>query len=387
MVPFGRPLRREWLLEEGMAFLNHGSFGATPRRVMRAADRWRTELERQPLRFFMDRYPCALRAAADDLAAFLGARGDDLAFVENASAGVNAVLRSLDLRAGDEVLTTDHVYGAVGKTLDYVCRRAGAQAVRVPLPFPCPGPESVLSALAAGFSARTRLVVLDHITSPTALVLPVREAVDLCHARGVPILVDGAHGPGMLDLDLPALGPDWYTGNCHKWLFAAKGCALLWANPTRPDARRDLHPPVISHYLDLPFPAEFDWVGTRDAAAWLSVTEALAFVRELGPERIRAHNRRLVDEGAALLCEAWGVAASAPPSMRGSMATLPCPFPGEPTPDGAFALNRRIWAEHRIECMPLAFGGRLWIRVTAQIYNEIDEYQRLADALRGAAAA
>jgi len=239
-----------------------------------------------------------------------------------------------------------------------------------------------VGALAAGIGPRTRVAVLDHVTSATALVFPVAELVALCRSRGVPVLVDGAHAPGMLDLDLPALGADWYTGNCHKWLCAAKGCAFLWANPERPEARADLHPAVISHHLGQPFPREFDWIGTRDFSAWLSVDEALAFHGDLGGPSLRAHNRALLREGAGILAAAWGCALQAPAPMLGSMATLPSPVAFEPEPEAAVAFGRAIWERHRIECMPLAWGGRPWIRVTAQAYNDSRDYERLAQALR-----
>ena len=184
----------------------------------------------------------------------------------------------------------------------------------------------------------------------------------------------------MLDLDLEALGADWYTGNCHKWLCSARGCAFLWARRDGA-AREGLHPTVTSHFRGEPFPREFDWIGTRDASAWLSVGEAVGFFEELGPERVRAQNRALRREGAALLLEAWGLPAPAPESMLGSMATLPCPVAVEPTVEGARRLSDWLWRTHRIEPMPLAFGGRTWIRVCAHLYNERSDYERLAEAL------
>ncbi len=384
MRAFGRSIRHEWLLEEGMAFLNHGSFGATPRRVLAAQDRWRLAMERQPLRFFMEELTPALRAAAADLAAELGASGEDLGFVENATGGCNAVLRSLRLEPGDEVVGTAHTYPAVAAAIRYVCDRTGAVPVHVDVPFPArPGDEDVVvERFAAALTDRTRVVVVSHITSATALLLPVERIVAACRARGVPVLVDGAHAPGMVPLDLPALGADWYTGNAHKWLCAAKGCAFLWTNPSISRAREGLHPTVISLNYPKGFPDEFDWVGTRDCSAWLSVTEALAFHRELGPERVRRHNHELVWAGGELLEEAWGGAPAAPAAMTGSILTVPHPATDvAPTKVALDAFRARLWAEHRVEVMPIPFGGRGWIRVSAQVYNDLDDFRRLAEVL------
>lgn len=378
---FGRAIRHQWLLEEGMAYLNHGSFGATLRRVLRAQDGWRLRMERQPMRFFLDVYEPALRAVAGQLADFVGACGDDLALVENATSGVNAVLRSLDLRPGDEVVTTQHLYPAVAFTLGWVLERSGAVQRQVQLPFPLNDPAVVLERIEAAITPRTRLVVVDHITSATSLVLPVADIVALCRDRGLRVLIDGAHGPGMLELDLPALGADWYTGNCHKWLCGAKGAGFLWANPERSDATEGLHPAVLSNYTGRGFPREFDWVGTRDTTSWLSLDEALAFQREIGPRRIREHNRNLVLRGARTLADLWGSDLPCPESMVGSIVSMPCPVAVEPTEAAARELASWLWRTHRIEPMPVAFGGRMWIRISAHLYNEPGEYEQLGRAL------
>ena len=377
----GRALRHEWLLEPGMDFLNHGSFGATPRRVLRAQDQWRVRMERQPLRFFVDVLPTALRDAAEDLATFLGSRGEHLAFVDNATSGANAVLRSLHLRAGDQILTTNHAYGAVARTIEYVTRRAGAEVVFVDVPFPPASPQDVVERVAGALTERTRIAVLDHVTSATALVLPVQELVALCHDRGVPVLIDGAHAPGMLEVNLEELGADWYTGNCHKWLCSAKGCAFLWTHPDSEVARNDLHPTVISHFLDEEWPMEFDFVGTRDYTPFLSVTEALAFQRELGPRRCRDYMRSLALEAAEMLMDTWSLHFAVLPEMTGSIVTLPTPQHIPACPERAIELTRGLWEEHRIEVVNAPFGERMWIRISAALYNEVGDYRGLAAAL------
>ncbi len=378
----GRSIRREWLLEEGMIFLNHGSFGATPRRVLRAQQDWRLALERQPIHFMIDILPAALRTAASELAAFLGATGQDVAFVDNATTGVNSVLRSLRLQPGDEVLTTSHVYPAVGKTISYVCRRTGAVPVHVAVPFPCAGPQEVVDRVVRAMTPRTRLLVIDHITSATALVLPVHELTREARQRGILVLVDGAHAPGMLPLDLPTFATDWYTGNCHKWLCGCKGSAFLWGNPESEAAQSDIHPPVISHFLDENWPAEFDFIGTRDYSPWLSVPEALRFLQDLGGERVMEHNRILARKGALVLQSTLGIAPAAPESMLGSIITLPWPGTETPSDEMAQDLRRALWENHRIELMVLCFDGRLWFRISAHAYNEIDDYERLAEVLQ-----
>ncbi len=382
-TPFGRAARRLWLLEEGMAFLNHGSFGATPRRVLAAQDRYRLAMERQPMRFMEEELPTALRATAADLASFVGARGDDLAFVENTSAGVNAVLRSLRLGPGDEVVTGDHVYPAVLKTLDFVCRRSEAHIRLAPIGLPVSGPEQIVDAYASVISPATRLLVIDHVASGSGLVQPVRELVALAEQHGIPVLVDGAHGLGMLPLDLPELGATWYVANCHKWLCAPKGSAMLWANPDDARSLVDLHPPVISHGFDEPFPAEFDWIGTRDFSAWLAVSEALAMRREFGDGAVRAHNDRLARDGGRAVADAIQGALAGPTSMMASMCSVVVPGIEGATQALGDQVRALVWTEHRIEVAVPAILGRLTVRVSGQLYNEPEEYERLAAVLPG----
>ncbi|MGH6933570.1 MAG: aminotransferase class V-fold PLP-dependent enzyme [Dongiaceae bacterium] len=377
---YGRAARRHFLLRDGITFLNHGSFGATPRPVFEAQDALRRELEAQPVRFFdRTRLQPRLRAAVGQLAEFLHAAPDQMAFVENATTGANAVLRSLELLPGDEVLVTDHGYPAVRNAAAYVCRRAGAKLVTAPLPFPLRGPADVVAAVAAALTPRTRLAVLDLITSPSAAILPIAELSARCHGIGAAVLVDAAHAAGMIDLDLPGLGADWVTGNAHKWLFAPKGCAFLWA---RDPAQPAIHPTVISHGLDQGFAAEFDWVGTRDVTAWLSIGAALDFHRAMGDKSLRRHNHELADQAAELLASAWATEIGVARSMRGAMAIVRVPDAPDADPAAAAALHDRLWQDHRIEVPVIPLAGRLWLRVSAQIYNAIEDYQRLAGVLR-----
>jgi len=373
---FGAALRREWLLEDGTAYLNHGSFGACPRRVLAAQERWRERMERQPVRFLDRELPGLLDRAAGHLAAFVGARARDLVFVDNATSAVNAVVGSVDLGPGDEVVVGSQAYPAVVRTLERARDLRGARLVVAEVPFPLEGPEQVVEAYRAVLGPRTRLVVVDHITSATAVIQPVGAVVELCRLHQVPVLVDGAHAPGQVALDLEALGADYYTGNAHKWLFAPKGCALLWA---RPERQPGLHSLVVSHGTR--WREAFHWQGTRDPSAWLAVTEALSFVDELGVAAVQEHNRSLAEQAGCLLALAWGLDLPVPAAMRAAMCTLPAPGVNEGTPRAARALHDALWREHRIEVPVFGFAGRCWIRISAQVYNDLAQYQRLADAL------
>jgi isopenicillin-N epimerase len=371
--------RSEWLLDPDVAFLNHGSFGATPRAVLAEQERWRALMERHPTHFMSEELPPALRTASARLAAFVGARAEDLVFVENATAGCNAVLRSLSFAPGDEILVTDHGYAAVRKAAEYVAGRAGARVVEANVTFPLEDSAQVVAAISSHLGPRTRLAILDHITSPTAVIFPVRELTALCRAAGVPVLIDGAHAPGMLSLDVPSVGADWYTGNCHKWLMAPKGSAFLWVAP---DRQADTRPLVISHGYGEGFAAEFAWVGTRDPSAWLSVPAAIDFHERLGGGQLRERNATLAREQATLLARAWTTERGTPDALTGSMAAVRLPRRESATPDHALALRRELFDDHRIEVPVTAFAGALWARISAHAYNRPEDYARLAACFR-----
>lgn len=374
----GTAARPLWRFGDGVTYLNHGAFGATPGVVLDAQAAWRDRIESAPGPFFAFEMAEAVRNAAAAVAPVFGARGTDLAFVDNATTGVNAVLRSLPLAAGDEVLITSHTYGAIRNAAAYAARRAGARVVEAVLPFPVPEPAAVVDAVVRALTPRTRLAILDHVVSETAHVLPVAKLTAACKARGVPVLIDGAHAPGMVALDIPALGADWYAGNLHKWYFAARSCGFLWAAP---EAQADLHPPVISWGLDQGFAPEFDWVGTRDPTAWLTAPDAIAFMDHLGAERVRRHNRDLVRAAGRRLADRWGTEPVTPDAMIGSMLIVPLPDGFGATAEDGVALNRRLWREHRIHSAFLPIAGRLWVRLSAQVYNTPEDFERLGDAI------
>lgn len=369
--------RDAFLLDPAVAFVNHGSFGATPRVVLDAQTLWRARLEREPVAFMVDTLPGALRGTAELLGRLVGASGQDLVWVDNATTGACAVLGSLRFAPGDEIAVCDHVYGAVRNAALHFAGRAGARVVEAAVQFPIDGPDAVVAAFASSIGPRTRLVIVDHVTSWSGLVFPVERIVKLCKERGVPVLVDGAHAPGMLPLQLDALGADYYVGNCHKWLFAPKGCGFLWA---RRDRQHDLHPVVISHGWGKGFLEEFDWTGTRDPSPWLSLEAALAFVERLRIERIRAHNEALLESAVAYLAEVWDVAVPSPTAMRRSMCTLRVPTSKSTDAAAAVALHRAL-QDRGVQVPVWSQAGGLWLRISAQIHNRPLDYVRLGDAL------
>jgi isopenicillin-N epimerase len=378
MTGFGREIRHEFALAPEMAFLNNGSFGATPRRVLAAQDALRAELEAQPVRFLVDELPARLERAVGRLAPLLGADASELAFVDNATTGVAAVLSSFPLRPGDVIALTDHGYAAVKYMAMHAASRAGARVVEIPVPFPLSSPDEVVDAVERGWPGRTVLAVFDAITSPTGVVFPVDRLVAIARSRGASVLVDGAHTPGHVPVDLPAIGADWWVGNLHKWLYAPKSAALLYAREDRQEA---LHPPVISHGYGKGLQAEFHWLGTRDPTPWLAAVAGLAFAEELGIERIQGWNHGLRAQAVELLTKTWGTRATAPPAMLGGMATLELPFRLEGTLEAAQAVHRALWERHRIEIPVFPWGGRGWTRISAQVFNEIGDYERLAAAI------
>ena len=383
--------RALWPLDPSVTFLNHGSFGACPRAVLEEQSRLRDRLEAEPVRFLSRQLEGLLDGAREALGAFVGAPADDLAFVSNATSGVNTVLRSLDLGPDDEVVATDHTYNACRNALNAAGARAGARILVATLPFPVTAPEQVLEGVLARVGPRTRLALVDHVTSPTGLVLPIERLVRELAARGVDALVDGAHAPGMVPLDLRALGAAYYTGNCHKWICAPKGSGFLYV---RRDRQKGIRPLVISHGANSPrtdrsrFRLEFDWVGTTDPTAYLTVPEAIRYMGSLLPggwPALMAHNRATALVARDRLCAALGVPPPAPDSMIGSLAALPVPegFPPAGVDGEKDPLHLALFERFGLE-LPVftwaALACRI-LRISAQIYNSAADYERLCEAL------
>ena len=384
-------LAARWSLERGLVFLNHGSFGACPTEVLRHQADLRAEMEAEPVRFLSRELDDRLDAARAALASFVGADPADLAFVTNATSGVNAVLRSRDFAAGDELLTTDHAYNACRNTLDFVAARSGARVVVATVPLPVRSPDDVVEAVLARTTPRTRLALIDHITSPTALILPVERLTAELAARGVDVLIDGAHAPGMVPLNLATLGATYYSGNCHKWLCAPKGSAFLW---TRREEQPAVRPLTISHGATAVRPGrsrfrlEFDWTGTSDPTAWLTVPRAIEYLGGLvdgGWPALMARNRALALDARRLLCAAAGTAPPCPDEMVGSLAAIRLP---DGTTDVGWRrpdpLQARLYGGWNIEVPVVSWPAapRRLVRISAQLYNRRAHYERLAEALR-----
>ncbi len=384
-------MKEHWLLEPSVTYLNHGSFGATPRVVLAKQDEFRRRMESEPVRFLVRELEPLLDEARANLGRFIGAAPDDLAFVPNATAGVNAVLRSLDFSSDDELLVTTHEYNACRNTLDYVAGRSGAKVNVVEIPFPLESPEVVFERVMTGATPATRLLLIDNITSPTGLILPVRRIVAELNSRGIDTLVDGAHVPGMLPLDLRELGCAYFSANLHKWVCAPKGAAFLYV---RADLRERIRPVVISHGANSPrtdrsrFHLEFDWTGTFDPTPWLCVSEALRFLPslvEVGWPEIMRRNHALALRARDILCDALAIDKPAPDDMLGSMAAVPL-SDGQATalsPLSIDPLQDALFEQFSIEVPVMQWPQppKRVLRVSAQLYNAPEEYERLAAAL------
>lgn len=377
-----------WTLDPEITFLNHGSFGACPKAVLAVQQKLRSQLEQEPVRFFGREWESLIDNARNQLAEFVGADSEDLVFVNNATTGVNSVLRSLTFSREDEILTTNHEYNACRNALDFIASRTGARVVIAKIPFPIESPQQVIAAVMERISPNTRLALLDHVTSQTGLIFPIQQLVQELHQLGIDTLIDGAHAPGMISLNLREIGATYYTGNCHKWLCAPKGAAFLYV---RRDRQSQIRPLTISHGANSPrtdksrFQLEFDWTGTDDPTAYMCIPDAIAFMGSLLPggwNELRQRNHQLVLEARQLLCQALEVLPPCPEEMIGSMAVIPMSPALE---------NRHFMSVHdelfdkfgiQAQIVPWHESPKLLLRISAQIYNTLEQYEYLAKALR-----
>jgi isopenicillin-N epimerase len=378
-------MKKQFVLDPGLVFLNHGSFGACPLPVLEAQARWQREMERNPVAFLGRRSAGLLAEARAVLAGQLGADPADLVFVTNASTGVNTVARSLRLRAGDEVLTTDHEYGACDNTWRLACAASGAVYRRAPVPLPFQA-AAFTGRVWAQVTERTRVLFLSHITSVTALILPIAELCRLARAAGILTVIDGAHAPGQIPLDLEALGADFYTGNCHKWLCAPKGSAFLHARPERHAALDAVvaswgySPDVAAGGHDLYTGTSLlerrqQWQGTRDLSAFLAVAEAIRFQEANDWEEVRRRCHALAGEALERICELTGLEPVCGDGDFGQMVVIPMPAvdPVE--------LQRRLFEEHAIEIPVTRHGDRIFLRISIQGYNTREDVDGLVEAV------
>lgn len=382
-----------WALDPEITFLNHGSFGACPTAILERQNEMRRELEANPMDFLHRTLEPRLDAARQRLADFIGCKFENLAFVPNATSGVNAVLQSISLNQTDEVIATNHEYNACRNALNFVARQRGFKVVEVQIPYPVHRIEEAVNPILEAITPRTRLLLLDHITSATGFIMPVEPIIQEFNNRGIDTLIDGAHAPGMVKLQLEKLGATYYTGNCHKWICSPKGSALLYV---RPDKIESIRPPIISHgYNTLrsdrsKFLIQFGWTGTLCPTPWLCIPETLDYLGQEIPGNwpaIMERNHRLALQGRDIICRALNVSPPCPDEFHGSMVTIPIP----PDPKGRppvlprfeALLQNELWVQHKIE-VPIFFWPDLknrHLRISAQLYNSVEDYQVLAEAL------
>ena len=385
------PYAHHWNLEPSRLFLNHGSFGACPEFVIQEQRKWQELMEREPVQFFEEMMPNVLLNSREAIAEFLSCSADDIAFVSNATSGVNTILRSLEFEEGDQILVPNHAYQACRNSIDFVAKRWGADVVEVAIPFPIDGPQTVIDLMKSACTERTKLVMIDTVTSPTGLRMPFEELTEFFEDRGVEVLLDAAHGIGMIPLDLGTLGASYVTSNCHKWLCAPKGTAILYV---RKDKQNKIQPLTISHGHTFPlgdttrFRHEFDWTGTQDISGWCSVPAVIRGMAELvegGWLEIMEHNHNLAIRGRNLLCERLGLEPPCPDEMIACISTIQLPgetlshvVMHEPDP-----LHRILSEKYNIQVPVWSWpspAGR-YLRISAQLYNSIEQYEQLADAL------
>ncbi len=373
-------LKTLFLLRPQMTFLNHGSFGACPRPVFDAYQAWQRQLEDQPVEFLGRRFTDLMADARSRLAAYLGAGANDIVFVPNATTGINIVARSLALAPGDEVLATNHEYGAMDRTWRLLCGKQGAIYRQAAIALPTTTPEAMIEHLWAGVTPATRIIFISHITSPTALIWPIKAICQRARAAGILTVVDGAHAPGQIALDLDDLGADFYAGNCHKWLCAPKGAGFLFG---RPEVQHLIEPLVVSWgwESDNAGPSLFvdylEWTGTRDIAAFLTTPAAIAFQAEHDWEQVRMACHELVRQARQRVHALTGLAPICPDSSVWfrQMAAMRLP------PCDAAGLKRRLWDEWRVEAPIINWNGEPLLRVSVQAYNDQADIERLVEAL------
>ena len=368
-------MREYFLLDPEIVFLNHGSFGACPIPVFEVYQNWQRELERQPVEFLGRRYDDLIDAARGRLADYVHTSPDNLTFVTNATTGINMVARSLDLQPSDEVLATDHEYGAVDYTWQFVCEKANAKYIRQPVPLPLDDPQTVIDHLWQGVTPRTKVIAISHITSPTALIFPVAEICRRAREAGILTVIDGAHVPGQIPLDLEAIQPDFYAGNCHKWLCAPKGAGFLYV---RPEHQAWIEPLVISWGWQpgSTLVSRTRWQGTQDIAACLSVPAAIDFQQVHDWPSVQARCHDLAMQAQRRICELTGLAPIAPESMVAQMFTVRIPT------DSIMELKARLYDEYRVEVPFIIWNAESMLRISVQGYNTQQDIDTLVESLR-----
>ena len=372
----------QWMLDPDITYLNHGSFGARPVSVFEAQIDLKRQFERSPIQFLDREGKVRVAEARATVAAFLGCSGEQLGFVENATTAIGCVLQSLDLPARAEIVSTSHVYNGVRQLLRAFTKKNGSTYREIDIQTPLHTSDEIVAKVIAGFSNHTKVLVLDHVASITSIVFPVKEIIAECRKRNITILIDGAHAPGMLELDIDDLAPDWYVGNLHKWVCGPPGAGFLWVNR---DYLKTTHPLTVSHFFEQGFTEEFDWQGTRDITSILGAAVAIEWGTTIGWDAIRKHNHALAVCMQQRLIDTWGVLpmSSLDGSLIGSMATVPLPH-GYPTDEEQLKnLRSKIYQEHKVEVPLLLWQGSPVVRVSAQLYTNVECIGTLISALSG----
>ncbi|HTL81253.1 MAG TPA: aminotransferase class V-fold PLP-dependent enzyme [Bacteroidia bacterium] len=383
------PLIKHWSLEQKTTFLNHGSFGATPTAVLEEQRRSRDQMEAQPVRFFIREFEPLWDDARKTTAEFLGTEAGNLVFVTNTTMGVNAVFHSLEFNEGDEILTHDHAYGACLNTLNYYSAKKKFNVCVANIPFPIKNEDEILESLLKGVTPKTKMLFIDHITSASGIIFPVKKIASAFRAKGISVFVDGAHAPGMIDLNIDELDVDYYVGNAHKWICSPKGSAMLYVHPSR---QKEIVPLQISHNYDRTneWAKQFFWPGTADYSAYLAVPEAIRFMGTLFPggwNELRKNNRELTLRGRKMIADALGTELPAPDNMIGHLANI---LIGKTElPEYGFnnihPIQEKLFSEYNIEVPIFIFkrsDPKAWVRIACQCYNDISQYEYLAQALK-----
>ncbi|MAU29810.1 MAG: aminotransferase [Euryarchaeota archaeon] len=391
MIPKKGKLYKHWGLDPNTVFLNHGSFGATPIAVLDEQDRIRRLMERDPVHFVERLSHEMWQDSINELSKFLNADSGGMSFVANATTGVNTILRSLNLSKGDEIIVPDHAYQACRNAIDFVTERSGARTVVIRIPFRIDDESDIIDPIVSAINDKTVLAMIDTVSSPTGIRMPFEKLVGLIQERGVDVLVDAAHGPGIVPLNIRKLNAAYITGNCHKWICTPKGSAFLHI---RDDRREGVKPLTIGHGYssDLPsaekFRMEFDWTGTRDPSPWLCIPFAISHIGGLingGWEKIMNKNHEMVIFGRDLLCETLDISPPTPDSMVSSMSSVEFPWDEDvgPAPIDGDPIHNTLFDEYRIQVPVISWPNhnRKYLRISAQIYNSKEDYEYLSDSL------
>ncbi len=380
-MDFGKHLKKLWYLDENITFLNHGSFGATPKTVLEAVAKWQIELEKEPVEFFLNQYFDLIRQLAERLGKILGSDGDSIVFVDNATTGINTVLKSLqsEFNKDDEILFTNHIYPAARNSVNYLCEKTGAIPMEVFTPYRVTDISQITEIIKNSITAKTKLLLIDHIFYTGGIIAPIKEIVEICRKNESYVLVDGAHAPGMIELNLNEIQADWYTGNCHKWMFSPKGCAFLW---TRKELQEKTKPLSISLFHNQGYCKEFDWTGTKNPSLWLALNEAIDFINQFGLKNIQDYNHNLLIKGIEIVSDITEIEFKTPVSYFGSITAFEMPINIQIDNETTHKLRDIFYNNHRVEIPFIHFNDQILFRFSSQIYNEPDDYLILAEAVK-----